>query len=165
MRRRDYHSDYLYKFLNPSRLSFYIALAVQALEGWEFDTIAFRGMSGALIAPSVAIAMKKQLIMVRKTMSCHSDSLVEGYKEAKRYVILDDFTSSHTTRDTIIKEVSNFAPQAIYLGLLPVHHIDQQVLAYCLKHHELYPFEADLGQMDAILDAMEAEQYDKEGAC
>jgi hypothetical protein len=73
----------------------------------EFDSIAFRGMSGALIAPIVAFKMKKDLILVRKKESSHSNHAVEGNKATRRYIIIDDFVGGGTTLDTIVSTINN----------------------------------------------------------
>jgi len=88
-----------------------------ALEGVEFDTIAFRGMSGALVAPIVARDLKKEIILVRKEKGDnHSGYTVEGHIGAKKYVILDDFISSGATVREIIKEVQAATPTAELVG-------------------------------------------------
>jgi len=70
-----------------------------ALSDVEFDTIAHRGISGALIAPVVAYKMRKEQIIVRKDrgMGCASGRWVEGHKHAKKYIVIDDLLSSGST--------------------------------------------------------------------
>ena len=64
----------------------------------DYEAIAFRGMSGALIAPTVALRLKKTLIMVRKPETVtHSRMRVEGDSGAKRYIIIDDLISTGDT--------------------------------------------------------------------
>ena len=65
----------------------------------EFDTIAFRGMSGAVIAPTVAYFMNKPMVLVRKSGdSTHSSCVLEGCgTEVERYVIVDDMVSTGAT--------------------------------------------------------------------
>lgn len=80
--------------------------ASEALEHVEFDTIVFRGMSGALIAPIVAHKMGKEIVMLRKPdAATHSDFKYEGYTDVKRYVIIDDFVSSGETVAAIINRM------------------------------------------------------------
>lgn len=72
----------------------------------DFDGIAFRGMSGALVAPLVAREMRKKLLMVRKAKdSSHSMHTVEGDFSTKQYVIIDDMISSGNTLRGIIEDV------------------------------------------------------------
>lgn len=74
--------------------------------GLEFDSIAFCGMSGAVVAPALAIALKKKLIMVRKTMDkSHSSCCVEGYIDAKKYLFVDDFISLGETFRFVRKQI------------------------------------------------------------
>lgn len=76
----------------------------------QFDSIAFRGISGALIAPVLAMRLNKNLIAVRKSTSgCHSCHTVEGYHGSKRYIIVDDFISSGETVESIISNIREFA--------------------------------------------------------
>jgi len=70
-----------------------------ALADVEFDTIAHRGVSGALIAPVVAYKMRKEQIIVRKNKGagCASGRWVEGHKHARKYIVIDDLVSSGST--------------------------------------------------------------------
>jgi adenine/guanine phosphoribosyltransferase-like PRPP-binding protein len=116
-------------FLIPSRYQEFITLACRALRGYDFDAIAFSGMSGALIGPPVALALGKSMILVRKpdddTHSCHR---VEGDRNTRRYVILDDFVCSGDTKKRIVEGVKGFAPDAEFLGLLSVTYLDEREL-------------------------------------
>lgn len=71
----------------------------------KFDAIAFRGMSGALIAPAVAAKLKKELVMIRKSGQSHSKYIVEGELDIKNYVIIDDTIATGKTIDVIQKRV------------------------------------------------------------
>jgi orotate phosphoribosyltransferase-like protein len=103
--------------------------SVAALKSHKFDTIAFSGMSGAIIAPAIALAMNKALVLVRKKGdSTHSDYEVEGNCEAKRYVIVDDFIETGKTRDYIKERMSFFAPRSKFIGLLAVSDISERKL-------------------------------------
>jgi hypothetical protein len=72
--------------------------------GISFDAIAFQGMSGSLIAPSVADRLGKGLIMIRKEHS-HSSLKVEGCMEGDNYIILDDQIATGNTVRNIIKRL------------------------------------------------------------
>ena len=59
------------RFEAPRSRKVFIRRAIKALTLFgldKFDTIAFRGMSGALIGPILADALNKHLILVRKTL-------------------------------------------------------------------------------------------------
>lgn len=80
----------------------------------EFSAVAFRGMSGAVVAPGVAQRLNKDLIVVRKPHEInHSNMGVEGV-ECKAYVIIDDFIDSGTT----IKEIRRAVRQEEIFGKL-----------------------------------------------
>jgi len=124
MPRRPVHnivSPYLAYLLTPLKLRHLINNAIRILPKKNFDSIAFRGMSGAIIAPIIATKLKKNLIMVRKReATSHSVSRVEGFSKSKRYVIVDDFVESGETAANIYYEVKDFAPKAECVGLLVV---------------------------------------------
>jgi orotate phosphoribosyltransferase len=64
----------------------------------DYDCIAFRGVSGAVVAPVVAYQLGKGLIPVRKGENAHSTNSIEvGNHDYKRYLIVDDFIDSGDT--------------------------------------------------------------------
>lgn len=93
--------------------------AINILRGVPFDSIAFSGVSGALVAPMVASALGKELILVRKKQDTdnHSGLRVEGFLDAQRYVFLDDLIGSGSTFRRVIEEVHGFAPKATCIGI------------------------------------------------
>lgn len=85
----------------------------------DFDAIAFRGHSGALIAAPLALALDKTMLMVRKPgVNAHSYRLVEGDMAAKTYIIVDDTVSSGATVHAITDAIEGAAPQARCVGVL-----------------------------------------------
>lgn len=78
----------------------------------EFDTIAFTGVSGALIGPALADKLNKKMIIVRKKETkTHAYRKAEGFykfstshKEVK-YIIIDDVIDSGKTIVTIIQRI------------------------------------------------------------
>lgn len=122
-------SEHMQKFLEPKVLADHIELAIQALLKHDFDSLAFRGMSGAVIAPTVAIALQKELLLVRKPdESAHSYHDVEGNVSSRKYIIIDDFIASGETAQAIRRAIRSFAPKAKCLGVLPVQRIDKKDL-------------------------------------
>lgn len=75
----------------------------------DFDAIAFRGVSGALVAPAVAAELHKPLLLVRKNSeSSHSLYQVEGCDKYKcRYIIIDDFVCSGSTIKAIVNDIND----------------------------------------------------------
>src|SRR5271166_4732220 len=103
--------------LTPWKLRKALTNTVKFLKTKEFDAIAFRGLSGSLVAPIVALRLKKTLLAVRKdTSDSHSSYMVEGDLAAKRYVIVDDFIAGGSTVYNIMKEVHTAAPRAECVG-------------------------------------------------
>jgi adenine/guanine phosphoribosyltransferase-like PRPP-binding protein len=73
----------------------------------EFDAVAFRGFSGALVAPNVAQRLRKDVIFVRKPGEMehsHSCRTVEGV-ESRRYIIIDDFVGFGTTVEEMVADI------------------------------------------------------------
>jgi adenine/guanine phosphoribosyltransferase-like PRPP-binding protein len=91
--------------------------------GLRIDAIAFRGMSGCLFAAPLSARMRKPMIMVRKKcVSCgreqsHTTQLVEGDRNAKTYVIVDDFIASGKTVRAIQEAITNWS-QATCVGIM-----------------------------------------------
>lgn len=134
------HTGYLRHVIPTSQLAKTARQAACILRRFDFDTIAFRGMSGALIAPILALRLNKSLIMVRKPNdNTHSELLVEGDKAAKRYIIVDDFQSSGATASTIKFHIERFAPQAECLGVFETFHMREQYNEYRAGERGLNP--------------------------
>lgn len=71
----------------------------------DFDTIAVRGLSGLVFGQTLAYAVDKNLLIIRKKdESSHSDYEIEGFTEIKNYIIVDDFINTGRTVGTIAKE-------------------------------------------------------------
>jgi adenine/guanine phosphoribosyltransferase-like PRPP-binding protein len=104
-----------------------LRIAAKTLRKYEFDAIAFTGMSGALLAPTLALRLEKNLLMVRKPGDSHSGMRVEGDKAALRYVIVDDFMASGRTVRTILKEVADFAWNAQCIGVCEAVSYDKEI--------------------------------------
>jgi orotate phosphoribosyltransferase-like protein len=95
-------SDYLHEALRPNCVAIIVKELVKRIKKFqkthEIDAIAFRGMSGALIAPIVSFKMGIPLIMVRKSDHSHSGMRIEGYTDVTNVIIIDDVVC---TGDTI----------------------------------------------------------------
>jgi orotate phosphoribosyltransferase len=116
-------SPYLYQLLDHEQLTAKIRRAkkvVSELE-LEFDSIAFRGMSGALTGPALAVKMKVGMILVRKISDgSHSTQLVEGETSSRKYLIVDDFVDSGKTVCEIIHAIKEAHSKAKCIGILSV---------------------------------------------
>ena len=109
---------YLVSVLDPHARRVLVKDVIEALRPIEFDAIAFRGLSGALVAPIVAYELDKTLLAVRKGESNHSGHLVEGDYNARRYVIIDDIISSGDTVSAIHAAVAALVPGAKCVGVI-----------------------------------------------
>jgi hypothetical protein len=114
-------SDYLHTTIDISELPVTIAGVVQLIKnsGVQFDAVAFRGTSGLLVAPSVAMALNKSMILVRKynTEDSHSFCRVEGETDAATYVIIDDFIRSGSTVRAIAQEIASAGIKSECVGI------------------------------------------------
>jgi len=144
------HSNYLTGALTPKQVRKFVRAAVPLLKKYDFQAIAFRGMSGALIAPLLAYKCNKTLVMVRKPKlhfdEHHSPLQIEGDNAMQRYIIVDDLTASGATVRAIVRGVAEFAPQAKCLGCLFFndffHHEDALQLTSTYRSLEVpdFPF-------------------------
>lgn len=117
MTRLQIHTGYLQE-LDTDLAASRIPYAKQKLQSRIFDAIAFSGMSGAIMAPMIAMALKKPLIMVRKdTSNCHSKRKVEGAYDAGTYIIVDDLVCSGDTCKRIYDSIKEVNANAICVGV------------------------------------------------
>ena len=108
----------------------------------EFDAIACRGLSGLLIAPIVAMRLKKTLLCVRKGEETHSTYPVEGDAKAKTYVILDDFIDSGSTVSAIVDAIKTFNTEARCIGFIAYKRLnDKEPIDECYSRAFLSPAE------------------------
>lgn len=103
-------SCYLEKVMDPQNLPKVVRrfACVVRKSKIEFEAIAFRGMSGALVAPMLAHHMKKGLLVVRKPSEQSHGAKVEGMIDAERYIIVDDFISSGKTVKEIQETIHHY---------------------------------------------------------
>lgn len=120
------HADYLTNALTNRKKT--ICKAVRRLKhlikfGLKFDAIAFTGLSGSLIAPSIADRLNVGLIAIRKTRDkTHSQWKVESTSDISSYIIIDDLVCGGKTIRGIIKKINNTPYKAICNGLYLYAH-------------------------------------------
>ena len=117
---------YLENYMHPKEGRERVKRGLKVLDRYKdvFDTIAYRGMSGALFAPELSRVLDKHLILVRKSKKDnHAGCLVEGNKLCKNYIIVDDFINTGKTVKTIQKEIKKFAPKAKCIGVLEIRYL------------------------------------------
>lgn len=100
----------------------------------KFDFIAYRGMSGAMIAGPVAYRLNKPTTVIRKPdENKHSNNNVEGMLTG-RYIILDDFISSGETVESIMDALPGACCIFMYMYRNPEYLIHvRRAYAYGLK--------------------------------
>lgn len=83
--------------------------AREALKGVKYDTMVGRGMSGALVVPMLAKALRKNWLIVRKPGEhSHSYDRAVG-KLGHRWVFVDDFIASGDTLEATKDAVRQLA--------------------------------------------------------
>lgn len=120
------HVTYLNNLLRPDRVRKTIMNATDVLMRYNFDAFAVRGVSGTLLGAHLSLAMEKYLNVVRKSdMDNHSYRWVEGNRNTRRYIIVDDCVASGNTVYEIAWHMKKFAPHAVCLGVLECGGIDE----------------------------------------
>lgn len=87
-----------------------IETATKALADVEFDTLVGTGFSGGIVIPSLALALGKQFVLIRKETddSHHGRGRLLGQLGA-RWIFVDDFVASGETRRRVIRKVREAA--------------------------------------------------------
>lgn len=94
--------------------------AVEALRGVDFDAIVFTGVSGALFGPVLAYQLGKEIVVVRKP-GHNRGYICEGFKDAERYIFVDDMIDTGKTIVRVIKEMRGFALHGEIIGAYLYH--------------------------------------------
>ena len=103
------HSTYLAEALDPGMRTKILRQCLNLLRPVRklFDTVVFRGYSGALIAPEIASRMKKHLLFVRKEGDdSHTSLTLEGHYTTERFLIVDDIVATGHTVNTILDTIA-----------------------------------------------------------
>ncbi len=96
----------------PSKFAKAVKYVTDCLKTVPFDVLVFRGFSGAVIGPTVALRLKKPWALVPKVGdNSHSSRQIEG-KVQGTYVIIDDFIDSGDTIRAIKNAISETSPKA-----------------------------------------------------
>lgn len=119
-------SDYLAPLFQPDLFTKKVNSMVRLIRSSniKFKAIAFTGMSGSMIGPAIAARLKKDMILIRKgSDDCHTSKEVEGRKDIKSYIIIDDRIVTGNTVKSIVNGVSSFTKnQAKLMGVFLYHH-------------------------------------------
>lgn len=104
-------SSYLESVMTPESYQRTLNRAIDKIErsNIQFDTIAFRGVSGAAIGFPLAALLNKNVLVVRKYEdNSHSRRGVEGnLVDGAKVLIVDDFIFSGQTIETIQNSLSD----------------------------------------------------------
>lgn len=94
-------------------LSEVIETAQERLAGVEFDTLVGTGFSGGVVIPALALAMGKNFVLIRKETddSHHGKGRLVG-QLGERWIFVDDFVSSGSTRKRVIEKVAKATQNA-----------------------------------------------------
>lgn len=94
-----------------------IADAQNRLKRLKFDTLVGTGFSGGVVVPALALAMGKQFVLVRKESdnSHHGPGKLIG-ELGERWIFVDDFISSGSTREYVLSKIRYYAPDSRCVG-------------------------------------------------
>lgn len=98
---------------------------IQELDGMQYDTLAFSGVSGASFGFILAEFLDKEIISVRQPgvkRRAGNQYNEEGYRHALKYIVIDDLISTGITVARVINGVQKIAPQAELAGILLYYH-------------------------------------------
>lgn len=89
-------------------LSGVIETAKERLAGVDFDTLVGTGFSGAIVIPSIALALGKNFVLIRKDNddSHHGRGRLVG-QLGEKWIFVDDFVSSGKTRRRVIDKIAS----------------------------------------------------------
>lgn len=96
------HASYLTDAINNPAVI--VAAARKHLRGIPYDTLIGTGLSGALVLPMLARALRRKFAVVRKQDNTHSDQSIEGCI-GERWVFVDDLVASGATLQRVQSEV------------------------------------------------------------
>lgn len=83
-----------------------VRAACNRLRDVDFDSLVGTGLSGALVVPVLARALKKTFMIVRKTHDAsHSRNLAEGIL-GRKWIFVDDFMASGKTRSRCLDTIA-----------------------------------------------------------
>lgn len=91
-------------------LSEVIETAKQRLADVDFDTMVGTGFSGSIVIPSLALALGKKFVLIRKETddSHHGKGMLVG-QLGEKWIFVDDFVSSGKTRQRVIDKVAEWS--------------------------------------------------------
>lgn len=84
-----------------------IETAKERLADVDFDTLVGTGFSGGLVIPSLALAMGKKFVLIRKESddSHHGGGRLLG-QLGQKWIFVDDFVSSGYTRNRVVSKIN-----------------------------------------------------------
>jgi len=113
--------DYLENLMSGGRLNRKKNALIRCIEksNTKFDTVAFTGVSGSLLGPTIAMHFKKRVVIIRKNiMGTHSNRMVEGdIKRCHKYIIIDDVVESGRTIQRIVKKIADSGHNSRCVGV------------------------------------------------
>lgn len=112
--------DYTSVLYQPKEFKKRLSIAVKKIKPHlnKFDSIVVRGTSGTIFGGALSLRINKPLFVVRKAgESSHADSIISGIGKVGRYLFVDDFAATGTTRKTCIETlVEHKVPMKNHIG-------------------------------------------------
>jgi len=109
------HASYIHTLFVPSELKRVVRIVGKKINEdkkiLNINSIAFRGMSGAVFCGALSVYTGLPIIIVRKNDESHSANKVELPNSGLlRYAFVDDFISVGTTLKECVKAISKESP-------------------------------------------------------
>lgn len=100
-------TGYMDDALTLTGLGGVVGTSKRDLAGVDFDTIVGTGFSGGVVVPSLALAMGKNFVLIRKETddSHHGSGRLLGVL-GDRWIFVDDFISSGHTRRRVVEKIA-----------------------------------------------------------
>lgn len=94
-----------------------IETAKKALAGVDFDTLVGTGFSGSIVIPSIALALGKNFVLIRKETddSHHGKGRLVG-QLGKKWIFVDDFVATGRTRQRVIDKIDEAIAEYRQIG-------------------------------------------------
>ena len=111
----------------------------------EFDTIVGTGFSGGVVIPALALRLGKKFLLIRKDSddSHHSGKMIGEID--RRWIFVDDFTETGTTRSRVIDKVSEIEDLDAFVrgpdGLYPLTAPKLQTVLVGSYYYQQYDVE------------------------
>lgn len=111
--------DGYHRYTCPKQLTRFVERATRLLEerGLDFDTIAVQGVSGLMPGAPLAMALGKELMVIRKPGDKTHCIDVLGVGINQKILLLDDCVESGATLSNMLSKIKTYSANPTVVGL------------------------------------------------